>query len=419
MGVFKFLIYAAVVVAGFDACEVDNDRSIRLLQEYLRINTTTYSDMQPAVDFWTNLAESVNLPVKVIEFYPGMPIVIIKWEGTDDTLPRIMLNSHMDVVPADPSLWTYNPFEGHISEDGKIYGVGSQDMKSVAIQHFEALYRLTQIRKVKLRRSIYMTLMSDEEVGGFFCMQPLVKSDYFKEMNIECEMDEGGPFPIAPIPIFYQDKTPWHVQIDCYGEGGHGSTFPLSSVTAVGQCKKVMDYLLQYRDEQYDISATASINNAGVFTSVNLNIMQAGTANNVIPSHVQLVFDIRLGSNVREDDFEAQLMEWVRLSGPKVELTFLLKDPQSPATVLDDSNKYWVAIRDAVTRKGYQLLPSIPPGSTDARHIRSDKISAFGFSPMPNTPLLLHMVDEHVGVTTFLNGIEIFEEIIYNLGMLN
>lgn len=47
-------------------------------------------------------------------------------------------------------------------------------------------------------------------------MQALVKSDYFKAMNIACELDEGGPFPMDPIPIFYQDKTPWRKYIYIY-----------------------------------------------------------------------------------------------------------------------------------------------------------------------------------------------------------
>ena len=42
-------------------------------------------------------------------------------------------------------------------------------------------------------------------------------------------------------------------------------------------------------------------------------------------------------------------------------------------------------------------------------------ISAIGFSPMNNTPTLLHDHDEFLNETIFLRGIDIFEDIIANI----
>lgn len=57
----------------------------------------------------------------------------------------------------------------------------------------------------------------------------------------------------------------------------------------------------------------------------------------------------------------------------------------------------------------------VPPGSTDARHVRNAGIPAFGFSPMPNTDMLLHAVNERINVDVFLQGIVVYEHIITNL----
>ena len=51
------------------------------------------------VNFVKEQAESLDLPVKVVEVHPKKPVVIITWTGTDASLPSIFLNSHMDVVP--------------------------------------------------------------------------------------------------------------------------------------------------------------------------------------------------------------------------------------------------------------------------------------------------------------------------------
>jgi succinyl-diaminopimelate desuccinylase len=48
----------------------------------------------------------------------------------DDGDPTLVLNGHLDVVPAgDPDRWSHDPFEG-IVEDGRLYGRGAADMKT-------------------------------------------------------------------------------------------------------------------------------------------------------------------------------------------------------------------------------------------------------------------------------------------------
>lgn len=62
----------------------------------------------PAVEFWTTLANSEDIPISVYENVTGYPVVVLKWAGTDSSLGSIMLNSHMDVVPADEDVCSIN-----------------------------------------------------------------------------------------------------------------------------------------------------------------------------------------------------------------------------------------------------------------------------------------------------------------------
>lgn len=57
----------------------------------------------------------------------------------------------------------------------------------------------------------------------------------------------------------------------------------------------------------------------------------------------------------------------------------------------------------------------ICPGATDARFLRAKGIPALGFSPMNNTPILLHDNDEFVNEKIFLRGIEIYETVLQKL----
>lgn len=52
------------------------------------------------------------------------------------------------------------------------------------------------------------------------------------------------------------------------------------------------------------------------------------------------------------------------------------------------------------------------PGATDSRYVRHVGIPALGFSPINNTPLLLHDHDEFLRADTYLNGIEVYKKLI-------
>lgn len=60
-------------------------------------------------------------------------------------------------------------------------------------------------------------------------------------------------------------------------------------------------------------------------------------------------------------------------------------------TATNDSNPWWSIFKQAVEAAGGKLAkPEILTSTTDARFMRQMGIPTFGFSPMKNTPILLH-----------------------------
>ncbi|KAK4405409.1 Aminoacylase-1 [Sesamum angolense] len=60
-------------------------------------------------------------------------------------------------------------------------------------------------------------------------------------------------------------------------------------------------------------------------------------------------------------------------------------------TAFDSSNPWWALLEDAIKNVSGKLgKPEIFPASTDARYFRELGLPAIGFSPMANTPILLH-----------------------------
>jgi len=52
------------------------------------------------VEFLIKQANSINLVVNIYHLHPQIPIVILTWVGKEPKQQSILLNSHMDLVPA-------------------------------------------------------------------------------------------------------------------------------------------------------------------------------------------------------------------------------------------------------------------------------------------------------------------------------
>jgi aminoacylase len=70
-------------------------------------------------------------------------------------------------------------------------------------------------------------------------------------------------------------------------------------------------------------------------------------------------------------------------------------------TATDSSNPWWTLLEEAVRKANGKLgKPEIFPAATDARYYRLHGLPAIGFSPIANTPILLH---DHNEVTVLFN----------------
>ena len=133
------------------------DPAVTLFRDYLRIKSVQPDpDYDSCMAFLKKQANRLGLDHHITEMVKGKPIFIMTWPGTDPDLPSLLLNSHTDVVPVFPESWKYDAFEAFKEENGDIYGRGTQDMKSVGIQHIEAIYKLKVEQKKQFRRTIHL-----------------------------------------------------------------------------------------------------------------------------------------------------------------------------------------------------------------------------------------------------------------------
>lgn len=392
------------------ASTYQNNPSIANFVEYLKIPSVQPNiDYSDCVKFLTRQANEIGLAVKIYEVVPTKPIVVLTWTGKEPNLPAILLNSHMDVVPVFENSWTYPPFSGHIDNDGKIFARGSQDMKCVGIQYLEAIRKL-KAAQVALKRTLHISFVPDEEIGGHDGMEKFVKMNEFKALNIGFALDEGMASPNEDFIVFNGERSIWQTHVHCTGQPGHGSL--LIPNTAGEKIRYIINKFMDLREEQKRILDGDPKLTIGDVTTVNLNQLYGGVQSNVVPEKLTAVFDIRLAVTVDHVEFEAMINQWCKEAGEGVTIEFEQKNPYVECTKVDASNPFWTAFKAATDELQLKLDIRIFPGGTDSRYIRRVGIPAIGFSPMNRTPVLLHDHDEYLHSDIYLRGIDIYVNII-------
>eukprot|EP01083_Nonionella_stella_P045273 121649_1 len=404
-----------------------NECAVKQFRDFLRIRTISSEGPKgsyaEAVSFLKALATDYGFQTKTVEIVKNKPILIASWKGKDPKMSSLMLNSHYDVVPVEPLSWNYSPFEAFRSDSGNIYARGAQDMKCVSIQTLHAVARLKE-GGFEAARDIHMTFVPDEELGGLEGMKLFVEDPSFAALNVGMVLDEGLANPTERFTVFYGERAPWWLKIKATGNVGHASRF--IEGTAVIKLQKVIDRIMEYRSTQEKRldpdGKRGDPVKLGDVTTVNCTRLVAGPSvsegepypYNVIPGLAEAGFDFRLTPHESHRDVMKMLEDWTKEEGVSIE--FVVKTPESLPTSIE-SGMYRV-FHDAFERMGLRPVPEIFPAATDARYLREKGIPALGFSPINNTPILLHDNDEFLNEKVFVDGIGIYMEIIDSLASM-
>ncbi|KAF5278027.1 hypothetical protein FQA39_LY18407 [Lamprigera yunnana] len=332
----SFLEKFTKTASNFEKEAVENFR------RYLQIPTVHPNvDYIPCVTFFAQQAKDLALTFETYYYYSDTPVIVLTWVGEEPNAPSILLNSHMDVVAADEDRWCYKPFAADVDDDGNIYARGAQDTKGIGIQYLEAIRKLKS-KNVKLRRTVHISFVPDEEVGGAKGMKRFVQSEEFKSMNVGFALDEGTPTEKDEFLISYGEKSAHSIIIHCPGQTGHASL--LLKNTAGEKLRYLLNKLYELREES-DCKVKGDLKAYGEHITVNLTKIEGGSEANVLPSEITLTIDCRLPPTVPIEEWEKRLDVWCQEAGEGVWREYLNGGYQTPITKLD-GDKFWTAFKD-------------------------------------------------------------------------
>ena len=151
--------------------------------------------------------------------------MVARLHGTGTHKP-VLLIGHLDVVEANRSDWTTDPFQ-FIEKDGYYYGRGTQDMKDGDSIMMATLIRMKQ-ESFKPDRDIILALTADEEGGAFNGVDWLLKK-HRDLVNAAFVLNHDGASVLVEngkllaFEVDAAEKVYADYQLSCLNRGGHSS----------------------------------------------------------------------------------------------------------------------------------------------------------------------------------------------------
>ena len=194
----------------------------------------------------------------------------------------IVLSGPTDVVPVDGQAWTVEPF--CLSEaDGKLYGRGTADMKGYLAC---VLAAVPVFLSSPLKRPVHLAFSYDEEVG---CLGVRGLLDVLpRRIPAPALCLIGEPTELKPV-LGHKGKLAMRCHV--HGAPCHSAYAPYG-VNAIEQAARLIGRLgeigarlaqPQMHDHRFDPA----------FSTVQVGVIQGGTALNIVPADCRFDFEIR------------------------------------------------------------------------------------------------------------------------------
>src|SRR5215831_13743044 len=141
---------AAVPASGAEDNRSLGDRTRQYLSELVRIDTSNPPGNETQLaQYLKQTVESFGISSELLGGDPKRLNFVARLKGSGKGRPLLLI-AHSDVVPADKSQWTQNPFGGEIHE-GYIYGRGAVDDKSLLAAELAVMVEIKR-RNLQLGR---------------------------------------------------------------------------------------------------------------------------------------------------------------------------------------------------------------------------------------------------------------------------
>jgi acetylornithine deacetylase/succinyl-diaminopimelate desuccinylase-like protein len=427
------------------------DETIRICRELIQIPSVNYGDgkgnEKEVADHVVQLLKEVGIESRIYESAPGRCNVIARIKGSNNKLPGLVVHGHLDVVPANSSDWSVDPFKAEI-KDGYIWGRGAVDMKNMNAMILATVRNWTR-NGFTPQRDIVLAFFADEEAGSIFGSHYMV--DHHPEVFSGCTkaISEVGGFSVTLSNgkrlylIETAEKGIHWMKLTADGRAGHGSLMNQeNAVTRISEAvarignhqwpqrysstvKIFFQRIAQATGRIYDekdlrpllseLGFASRMIGATLQNTANPTMLEAGYKANVIPGSASAVIDGRFIPG-----YEEELNETIRtLVGPDIKIETITRDRALEVSFEGDLVEQMCKSlmkhdSDAIP------VPYVMSGGTDNKALSVLGITGYGFSPLKlekdfDFMAMFHGVDERVPIEGLTFGVLVLKDFLENL----
>ncbi|TKI56183.1 peptidase [Brevibacillus antibioticus] len=291
--------------------EKDREAAVQLLQQWVKSPSVQGEEqsiqqsiaellgqMGLDVDVWVMEGEElVSHPyfVSPRTTFEGSPNVVGVWKGQGDGR-SIILNGHVDVVPAgDLAQWGDDPFSGKV-EDGKLYGRGATDMKGGNLSSLLAIQVLQKLG-VQLKGDVIFQSVVEEESGGAGTLATIIRG-YKADAALIPEPTNMKIFP-------KQQGSMWF-RLTVKGRSAHGGT-RYEGVSAIEKSMLVVQAIGQLEKERNDRLDDPLYAKLPIPIPINLGVIEGGKWPSSVADLVKLEGRMGVAPGEQMDDAKAEM----------------------------------------------------------------------------------------------------------------
>ncbi len=424
------------------------DEVVDLCRDLIRIDSSNYGDgsgpgERAAAEFVAGQLAEVGLEPTVLESADRRTSLVVRWEGEDSSRPGLLVHGHLDVVPAQASDWSHDPFGGEIVDDC-VWGRGAVDMKDMDAMVLSVVRQWRREGR-KPPRDVVLCFLADEEAGGLMGAHWLVDKHpgHFDGVSEAISEVGGFSFSVGQQRVYLietaQKGIRW-LRLVAQGRAGHGSmvaddnavTALAEAVARVGRHEwpiRMTPTVQRFLEEMADVlgieidiknpepaldklGSLARIVGATLRNTANPTMLAAGYKHNVIPQSAEASIDCRFLPG-----YEDELLETIdELIGPDLRREEVITDIALETTFDGPLVEAMVAALQAED-PGSRAVPYCLSGGTDNKSFSLLGIRGFGFAPL-RLPAdldfsgMFHGVDERVPVDSLRFGTRVLDRFL-------
>jgi succinyl-diaminopimelate desuccinylase len=310
--------------------------------------------------------------------------------------PWILMNGHIDVVPADPSGWSNDPFDP-VVKGGKIYGRGSADMKGSSACQIFAMKAMVETG-VRFRGKITPTFTTDEEVGGYSGVNFLVDKHVITKDVDYCLSTDSG---IEALDIASLGDAEYLITVK--GKAAHSGR-GWTGVNAIEYGASLIEDLkklgVEISRRRSKINAEPGFGTRKMRPGLYVNTAKGGLKGNIIPDTFEILVDRRFMPEESEARVRREIARVVKdFAAKNRDVKVSLKMILSYDPMLTAPNHPLVRTVRKVARKvlGRDVPASGSQGSTDMAAVSAlgVPIVVLGATRHDSN---IHGIDEHVRI---------------------